>query len=235
MTRRLPPHPVLAHPTVAKLRGPRDAVETPPEAPDADEAALMCGLLTGDVRSWESMQRADRARKLVLLRCQWFGWIDGRDWSRPGDLTETGTAVLRAYLEEGERNGDEALGRMRRRYFRTGAEEALRKHLVEEADAAVSRGYDLRNRMMDLDTEARRWQSRIEEAGMQLAKGANDVDGLVAEMRHCYVEMSRIKAEAAALDPAREAEFKASERLRGVAQRILVGEVVSADEARMGE
>lgn len=216
MTDHPEPHPALAMGrAMAKSMGPRDRLGSPPPAADDAEGAFLLSLRTGfHAHQWDSRFNTLTVRgkpvgeKLAALRCRWWGWAMGHGLSC-GPLTAPGNEILGDWLRRREAEGDKEAAAHRRRMFPT-AEEAAERRRRQDAAARKAdvdhRRHDLRqvyyDRVERQDRAARRLEAAMLAVAHKLADGANDVDALLAELKHLKRRVSEAlarRAEAAAM------------------------------------
>lgn len=229
MSVQKPTHPALDHPTIRALMGPRDRAVGVPASASAEEGLLLerrlsSGLLHG------SFHRAPRDEKLLVLRLQWFGWLEGQGWLSAGKTTDAGRSALQRHLEAADAAGDAVAGVRRRRLFPTGEEEARRRRVKRLGEVWDDAAYAMRDRQWEIASQIRHQEAIIESCGLEIAKGSNELDLLSARMRDAYLEKTALEQITEELNPERKARFAREERLRALLQRLYLGEKVDVTE-----
>ena len=192
-------HPVLVRslPLTKYLTG-RDHLTVVPDMPSETEAELLIkqykvyehrsvtgGFQWSDCKSYRGQPPI---LKVTAMRCMWFGWLNGRDWTLVGWLTPEGKAVLHRHLSEREATKDAESTKLRKRWYPTPQEIAQQEADERELQRKQGEKYDLRDRRFDEASKHRTRLNGVVKALMDLTlkigRGeVNDIDGAIDQLR----------------------------------------------------
>jgi hypothetical protein len=178
----------------------RDRLEHIPEMPSDLEAEVLDNLIT--MYSF-SLSGSSDSKKLAALRCMWWGWCKGNHWAHVHHIEPAGKAAWGRWLAAREADGDEKSTRLRKRWFPTEEEKAadrIRKQAKERSHDAL---HALRVQGIDFAQETTTINHQLKELALQIGRGANNIDDLIAEIRTLTRRIDEIEEEGHKLDAER--------------------------------